>query len=612
MTPAPSTAPPAGLPPAALGSRALFPALQTPFYLNHAGVSPASARVAAAVTAMVEAYAARGIGGLGASLPLREALRADAARLLGLPAAQLALTGGATRAIVDLAVNLRWRRGDRVLLFSGEFPANITPWQQAAQAEGLALEFLPAGDFWGGAGLGLAAVEDALRRGGVRLIAVSAVQFSTGLAMPLAELAALAHAHGALIAVDAIQALGALPLDAGALDLDMVVTGAHKWLMGMEGAGFCGLSARALEALAPRTAGWLSHEEPVRFLLEGAGHLRYDRPIRADASWMEGGAPPVLGFAALQAGMAPLLELGIPAIAAHIGAYLDRLEPALQARGFVSLRSPLAAQRSGILSVDPPPGVDPVALHAALGARGLACALPDGRLRLSPHWPNALGEIDGVLDVVDDALAALAPPRPGPAARSAPAAQRNRGPLLGVLARHLGPRGRLLELACGTGEHATFLARHLPGWSVLPTDPTEGARASAAAWSAWAAAPGLRPPAALDARDPDWGEDALDAVLCVNMTHISPWEATLGLLAGAGRHLRPGGHLFIYGPFWEDGVAPAPSNLDFDADLRRRDPAWGLRAVEALSAAAAAAGLRLVERAAMPANNLTLVLVRGA
>ncbi|MBL8618776.1 MAG: DUF938 domain-containing protein [Deltaproteobacteria bacterium] len=211
---------------------------------------------------------------------------------------------------------------------------------------------------------------------------------------------------------------------------------------------------------------------------------------------------------------------------------------------------------------------------------------------------------------MDEALAALRPARPAPAARSAPAAQRNRGPLLAVLARHLGPRGRLLELACGTGEHATFLARHLPGWALQPTDPTEGARASAAAWAAWAGAPGLRPPRALDARDPDWGEAALDAVLCVNMTHISPWEATLGLLAGAGRHLRPGGHLFLYGPFWEQGLAPAPSNVDFDADLRRRDPSWGLRAVEQITAQAAHQGLRLVERAPMPANNLTLVFVR--
>jgi cysteine desulfurase/selenocysteine lyase len=157
--------------------------------------------------------------------------------------------------------------------------------------------------------------------------------------------------------VDAIQAVGALPVDAAALDLDMVVTGAHKWLMGMEGAGFCGLSARALQALAPRTAGWLSHEDPVRFFARGA-------PGTCATTARSGPRPPgwraaprpVLGFAALQAGMAPLLELGVPAIAAHIGAYLDRLEPALQERGFVSLRSPLAAQRAGILSVDPPAG----------------------------------------------------------------------------------------------------------------------------------------------------------------------------------------------------------------------------------------------------------------
>jgi SAM-dependent methyltransferase len=188
------------------------------------------------------------------------------------------------------------------------------------------------------------------------------------------------------------------------------------------------------------------------------------------------------------------------------------------------------------------------------------------------------------------------------------AAERNRGPILDVLRRVLPARGNALELACGTGQHAVHFAAGLPGWAWQPTDPDAAALASTAAWAADAAVPGLRAPVQLDVMARIWPvQGAFDAIFCANLLHISPWPTTPALMQGAARHLVPGGVLVVYGPFLVAGVATAAGNLAFDADLRTRDPAWGLRELRDVAAQAAEAGLSLVEQVAMPANNLTLV-----
>jgi SAM-dependent methyltransferase len=201
------------------------------------------------------------------------------------------------------------------------------------------------------------------------------------------------------------------------------------------------------------------------------------------------------------------------------------------------------------------------------------------------------------------------PPPPG--ALSAPSAHRNREPILGVLRTVLPDTGLLLEIASGSGEHALFFAAAMPGLRFLPTDPDAAALRSIAAWRARAGLPNLLAPERLDVAEPaPWPVPHADAVLCINMVHISPWEATLGLLAGAGRILPAGGVLFLYGPYLEDGVPTAESNIAFDASLRQRNPRWGLRQLAALDAAAAARGLVREQRVAMPANNLSLVFRR--
>lgn len=175
----------------------------------------------------------------------------------------------------------------------------------------------------------------------------------------------------------------------------------------------------------------------------------------------------------------------------------------------------------------------------------------------------------------------------------------------------LPPSGLVLEIASGAGEHAVHNAAALPGLTWQPTDPDPEALASIAAWRDHAGLPNLLPPLRLDAADPDgWPIDQADAVVNINMIHISPWSATEGLMAGAARRLPPQGLLFLYGPYIEADVETAPSNAAFDASLRSRNPAWGLRRLEDVTALAAAHGLMLAERIAMPANNLSLVFRR--
>lgn len=194
--------------------------------------------------------------------------------------------------------------------------------------------------------------------------------------------------------------------------------------------------------------------------------------------------------------------------------------------------------------------------------------------------------------------------------RHAPATARNSQPLAEVLARELPASGTVLEIASGSGEHAVFMARRFPALDWQPSDRDAEALASVDAWAAEARLANLRPAIALDAAAPDWPIVSADALLCVNMLHISPWDAAVGLFAGAGRVLGSGAPLVLYGPFVEPDVETAASNHAFDQSLRQRDPAWGLRSTTDLDRLAAGHGMTRTARCAMPANNLVLVYRR--
>jgi hypothetical protein len=217
------------------------------------------------------------------------------------------------------------------------------------------------------------------------------------------------------------------------------------------------------------------------------------------------------------------------------------------------------------------------------------------------------------------------------ARRSAPAAMRNREPIAEVLKEWLPASGLVLEIASGSGEHGVYFAARFPALEWQPSDVHPDALSSIAAWRDESGLPNLKAPLALDAASSDWPIDRADAVLSIkmdsnscdrpkpaekggfdvvlnlNMVHISPWSAALGLLDGAARGLKRGGALILYGPWLQTGIETAPSNLEFDLQLRQRDPAWGLRHVADFEAAASERGFALEQTRAMPANNLMLL-----
>ncbi|WP_454874085.1 DUF938 domain-containing protein [Paraburkholderia xenovorans] len=188
-----------------------------------------------------------------------------------------------------------------------------------------------------------------------------------------------------------------------------------------------------------------------------------------------------------------------------------------------------------------------------------------------------------------------------------PSAERNCEPILAVLREALPATGRVLEIASGTGQHAVCFARAMPGLDWQPSDADAAARASIAAWITHEGLANVRAPLALDVHQPDWGVDTLDAVVCINMIHISPWSATQALFAGASRRLVDGGVLYLYGPYKRGGAHTSPSNDAFDQQLRSRDPAWGVRDMETVVALGASVGLVCDGPLAMPANNFSLV-----
>jgi SAM-dependent methyltransferase len=195
--------------------------------------------------------------------------------------------------------------------------------------------------------------------------------------------------------------------------------------------------------------------------------------------------------------------------------------------------------------------------------------------------------------------------------RHAPATARNRQPILEVLRRHLPEAGLVLEVASGSGEHVMHFAANLPKLVFQPSDPDSDARASIDDWARETGLGNVRSALALDAQSKAWPVEQADAILCCNMIHIAPWPAATGLIAGAGRLLQSDGVLYLYGPYRRGGRHTAPSNEAFDRDLRRRNPAWGVRDLEEVAACANENGFGAPEIVEMPANNLSLIFRRS-
>ncbi|MBK8252549.1 MAG: aminotransferase class V-fold PLP-dependent enzyme [Polyangiaceae bacterium] len=385
---------------ARLGDRSLFPKLKYRVYANHAGISAPSIAVSHAAQSVYQDYEERGVSAFLNWLLQRNRLKEKFATLVGATAQEIGLTQNTTRGVIDIALCFPWNQGDRVIVFKGEFPANVTPWQRAAELFGLQVVYLNTADYLTDVNSALTTLTAELKRG-ARLVAVSAVEFQTGFQMPIAQMAALCHEHGAQLFVDAVQACGIVPLSASEQGFDYLACGSHKWLMGVEGCGFLYAQKDRAAELKPNVAGWLSHEDGLGFLLQGEGLLRYDRPLKKSIELIEGGNTNAAGFAALEASIDLIQSLGVSTILEHVQAYHDRLEPHLLDRGFTSYRSKNPAHRSGSLCVKPPPGISVVDLQHALSNAGISTAIPDGVLRFSPHWPNSHAEVEIIVTEID-------------------------------------------------------------------------------------------------------------------------------------------------------------------------------------------------------------------
>jgi selenocysteine lyase/cysteine desulfurase len=375
-------------------------------YCNHAGISPASDPVRAAIERVARESAEEGSVSFVRRLSEREELRRELGALINAaePEAEIAFAPSTMYGLCAIALSIPWKPGDRVIAFEGEYPTNVTAWQRAAELFGLSLTLLPVSDLARPTGPDFSRLEAELAQGRVRVCAASAVQFQTGFRMPLAEISERCHAHGAELAIDAVQALGAVPFDVRALGVDYVAAGAHKWLMGCDGGGFVYVRRALAPSMRAAFAGAMSHQDGVEIFTHGPGHLRYDRPLRDDARVFEGGMLSSGALASLAVSVKMLRALGVAAIYEHIQSYHDRLEAPLTALGFRSLRPFDAARRSGILSFMPPAGSASPPLVAALAERGVVAAPPDGVLRFSPHFWNNLDEIPIIVDAVRNAL----------------------------------------------------------------------------------------------------------------------------------------------------------------------------------------------------------------
>lgn len=406
-----------GVPKPQLGSRALFPDLTSRVYLAHAAISPASLAVTRAVSEALQVIAAGGVASFPVLSAQRERLREKVGRLLGASPSAIALTPGCTRAITDVALGLPLKEGETMLTYEGEFPANVTPWQLATRAAKAHLQLmkLPDGSDPDCGPKIVEALRDTLqaaKKGGhpIRWVCVSAVQFQTGLRMPLTEMAAVCHENGAKILVDGIQGCGSVPLDVTRLGIDAFFSGAHKWLLGLEGVGFAYLSEELMSELVPSTAGWLSHEDGDHFLFRGSGHLRYDRPLLGSPRVFEGSTQNGLGFVALEAGVDTVSALGTAEIFLHVQAYHNEAERVFSDAGFESLRASDPALRSSLLSFRPPQRLNVPAFAAHLRKEGVAISIPDGLVRLAPHFANHASEVEILRVVVPDAVTrSLAP-----------------------------------------------------------------------------------------------------------------------------------------------------------------------------------------------------------
>ncbi len=360
-------------------------------YLNHAAVAPWPRRAVTAVIRFAEENGRRGAASYPAWLALEQRLRERLADLMGAPSpADIALVKNTSEGLSILAQGLDWRPGDNVVGIAQEFPSNRIPWE-ALRVEGVEYRRL---DLYEGADPLKALVDpesalDRLCDDRTRLVAVSSVQYARGLRLDLERLSASCRRRGILLCVDAIQSLGALPLDLTRVPADLVVADGHKWLLGPEGLAVLYVAPALRPRLKLRQHGWHMIEHP-------GDYDRSDWTPSPTATRFEPGSPNLLGMHALEASLSLLQEVGMDVVATAIAARIDRLLDLLDLAGFEVLTPRDPRRRAGILTFRVP-GTDPASLWRALMSQGVICAHRGGGIRFSPHFYTEESDLDQAL-----------------------------------------------------------------------------------------------------------------------------------------------------------------------------------------------------------------------
>ena len=363
-----------------------FPITEHVTHLNHAGVSPVSRRVVAAVTTFIEQAAVLDPETYRAWDVRLETVRTSCARLIGAQADETAFVKNTSEGLSLVAVGLDWQAGDNVVAVDGEYPSNVYPWF-GLRRWGVATRLVQPVR-------GRVRVDDvrALLDERTRVVAVSFVDWNSGARADLRPLGELCRARGVLFCVDGIQGVGAVPLDVERAGIDCLAVGGHKWLLGPEGCGFLFISRRVVDRLQSVLHGWKSVTDPDTY-------LPYHFNPRPDAAKFESGTPPQLGIHALGAAVELLLEIGPANVAARIVAITDRLAAGLRARD-IEIVSPWEdTARSGIVVFRC--GDDPQRLSTALNQRGFIVRMRGGGIRVAPHFYIDETDIDRFLAALD-------------------------------------------------------------------------------------------------------------------------------------------------------------------------------------------------------------------
>ena len=367
--------------------RDLFDVTERYTYLNHAAVGALARPTRDALHGFVDAQAGGGVMGVFSYEAKMPEYRSRIARFIGAQPGTIAVlrnTGDGANAV---AGGYPWQAGDELILPDNEFPANAQPWLPLRK-RGVNIHFIESASE--------RLTPDVLRKRvtpRTKIVAVSWVSFEDGYRHDLAALAQIAHAHGALLCVDAIQGLGAFPIDVGALGIDALYCGGAKWMLALQGVSFLYVNPALLDRLELAAPGWRSVEDMWDF-------LTYDQPLASDASRFEGGTPNFIGALSLAESIGVLEKAGTGRIASHVLSLTDRLCERLSDAGaeIATIRS--ASESSGIVTFRMP-GVDSVELGRALQREGIVTTYRANGVRVAPHGYNTAAEIDALVDVVD-------------------------------------------------------------------------------------------------------------------------------------------------------------------------------------------------------------------